>query len=137
MKSLKVEFNLKSMENRVNKVRTHRDLDVWKKSIDLVTLIYKHTADNPKEEMYGLTSQIRRCAVSIPSNIAEGSARTTKKDFSHFLAIALGSAAELETQLIISRNLGFLQDAVLDDLVLELTSIRRMTLGLRKSINKE
>jgi four helix bundle protein len=125
------------MENRVNKVRTHRDLDVWKKSIDLVTLIYKHTADNPKEEMYGLTSQIRRCAVSIPSNIAEGSARTTKKDFSHFLAIALGSAAELETQLIISRNLGFLQDAVLDDLVLELTSIRRMTLGLRKSINKE
>ncbi len=125
------------MENRVNKVRTHRDLDVWKKSIDLVTLIYKHTADNPKEEMYGLTSQIRQCAVSIPSNIAEGSARTTKKDFSHFLAIALGSAAELETQLIISRNLGFLQDAVLDDLVLELTSIRRMTLGLRKSINKE
>lgn len=125
------------MENRVNKVRTHRDLDFWKKSIDLVTLIYKHTADNPKEEMYGLTSQIRRCAVSIPSNIAEGSARTTKKDFSHFLAIALGSAAELETQLIISRNLGFLQDAVLDDLVLELTSIRRMTLGLRKSINKE
>ena len=125
------------MENRVNKVRTHRDLDVWKKSIDLVTLIYKHTADNPKEEMYGLTSQIRPCAVSIPSNIAEGSARTTKKDFSHFLAIALGSAAELETQLIISRNLGFLQDAVLDDLVLELTSIRRMTLGLRKSINKE
>ena len=125
------------MENRVNKVRTHRDLDVWKKSIDLVTLIYKHTADNPKEEMYGLTSQIRRCAVSIPSNIAEGSARTTKKDFSHFLAIALGSAAELETQLIISRNLGFLQDTVLDDLVLELTSIRRMTLGLRKSINKE
>ena len=125
------------MENRVNKVRTHRDLDVWKKSIDLVTLIYKHTADNPKEEMYGLTSQIRRSAVSIPSNIAEGSARTTKKDFSHFLAIALGSAADMETQLIISRNLGFLQDAVLDDLVLELTSIRRMTLGLRKSINKE
>ena len=125
------------MERKKNKIRTHRDLEVWKKSIDLVTLIYKHTADNPKEEMYGLTSQIRRCAVSIPSNIAEGSARTTKKDFSHFLAIALGSAAELETQLIISRNLGFLQDAVLDDLVLELTSIRRMTLGLRKSINKE
>ena len=125
------------MENRVNKVRTHRDLDVWKKSIDLVTKIYKCTKDNPKEEVYGLTSQIRRSAVSIPSNIAEGSARTTKKDFSHFLAIALGSVAELETQLIISKNLGFLQDAVLEDLVSELTSIRRMTLGLRKSINKE
>ncbi len=125
------------MENKVNKVRTHRDLDVWKKSIDLVTKIYKCTKDNPKEEVYGLTSQIRRSAVSIPSNIAEGSARTTKKDFSHFLAIALGSVAELETQLIISKNLGFLQDAVLEDLVSELTSIRRMTLGLRKSINKE
>ena len=124
------------MENN-NKVRTHRDLDVWKKSIDLVTLIYKYTADYPKNEMYGLTSQIRRCAVSIPSNIAEGSARTTRKDFSHFLAIALGSVAELETQLIISRNLNYLPETVLDELMPELTSIRRMTLGLRKSINKE
>ena len=120
-----------------NIVRTHRDLDVWKKSIDLVTLIYKYTAEYPKDEVYGLTSQIRRCAVSIPSNIAEGSARTTKKDFSHFLAIALGSVAELETQLIISRNLNYLSEAVLDELISELISIRRMTLGLRKSINKE
>ena len=120
-----------------NMVRTHRDLDVWKKSIDLVTLIYKYTAEYPKDEVYGLTSQIRRCAVSIPSNIAEGSARTTKKDFSYFLAIALGSVAELETQLIISRNLNFLSEAVLDELISELISIRRMTLGLRKSINKE
>ncbi len=120
-----------------NIVRTHRDLDVWKKSIDLVTLIYKYTAEYPKDEVYGLTSQIRRCAVSIPSNIAEGSARTTRKDFSHFLAIALGSVAELETQLIISRNLNYLSEAVLDELISELISIRRMTLGLRKSINKE
>ena len=120
-----------------NIVRTHRDLDVWKKSIELVTLIYKYTAEYPKDEVYGLTSQIRRCAVSIPSNIAEGSARTTKKDFSYFLAIALGSVAELETQLIISRNLNFLSEAVLDELISELISIRRMTLGLRKSINKE
>ena len=120
-----------------NMVRTHRDLDVWKKSIDLVTLIYKYTADYPKDEMYGLTSQIRRCAVSIPSNIAEGSARTTRKDFSHFLAIALGSVAELETQLIISKNLNYLPETVLNELMPELISIRRMTLGLRKSINKE
>ena len=120
-----------------NMVRTHRDLDVWKKSIDLVTLIYKYTAEYPKDEVYGLTSQIRRCAVSIPSNIAEGSARTTKKDFSYFLAIALGYVAELETQLIISRNLNYLSEAVLDELISELISIRRMTLGLRKSINKE
>jgi four helix bundle protein len=125
------------MEIKENKVRTHRDLDVWKKSIDLVTLIYKFTANYPKDEMYGLTSQIRRCAVSIPSNIAEGSARTTKKDFSHFLAIALGSVAELETQLIISKNLNYLPETVLNELMPELISIRRMTLGLRKSINKE
>ena len=125
------------MEIRENKVRTHRDLDVWRKSIDLVTLIYKYTADYPKDEMYGLTSQIRRCAVSIPSNIAEGSARTTKKDFSHFLAIALGSVAELETQLIISKNLNYLPETVLNELMPELISIRRMTLGFRKSINKE
>ena len=125
------------MEIKENKVRTHRDLDVWKKSIDLVTSIYKFTADYPKDEMYGLTSQIRRCAVSIPSNISEGSARTTKKDFSHFLAIALGSIAELETQLIISKNLNYLPDSVLNELMSELISIRRMTLGLRKSINKE
>ena len=125
------------MEIKENKVRTHRDLDVWKKSIDLVTSIYKFTADYPKDEMYGLTSQIRRCAVSIPSNISEGSARTTRKDFSHFLAIALGSIAELETQLIISKNLNYLPDSVLNELMSELISIRRMTLGLRKSINKE
>ena len=125
------------MEIKENNARTHRDLDVWKKSIDLVTLIYKFTANYPKDEMYGLTSQIRRCAVSIPSNIAEGSARTTKKDFSHFLAIALGSVAELETQLIISKNLNYLPETVLNELMPELISIRRMTLGLRKSINKE
>lgn len=118
-------------------VRTHRDLNVWKKSIDLVTSIYKHTANYPKEEVYGLTNQIRRCAVSIPSNIAEGSARTTGKDFSRFLSISLGSLAELETQLIISRNLNYLSEKVVEELMFELISIRRMTLGLRKSINKE
>ena len=125
------------MEKKESKVRTHRDLDVWKKSIDLVTVIYKYTAEYPKSEMYGLTSQIRRCAVSIPSNIAEGSARTTKKDSSRFLSIVLGSLAELETQLIISKKLNYLSDSDLNELMSELISIRRMTLGLRKSINKE
>lgn len=122
---------------KINTVKTHHDLNVWKKAISLVTLIYKYTADFPKEEIYGLISQIRRCAVSIPSNIAEGSTRTTKKDYSYFLAIALGSIAELETQLIISKNLNYLSKTVLNELIDELISIRRMTLGLRKSINKE
>ena len=120
-----------------NAIKTHHDLNVWQKAISLVTLIYEHTAGFPKKEIYGLTSQIRRCAVSIPSNIAEGSARTTKKDFAYFLAIALGSIAELETQLIISKNLNYLSETVLNELIDELKSIRKMTLGLRKSINKE
>jgi four helix bundle protein len=88
----------------------HKDLEVWKLSINFVTSIYKKTNSFPKEEIYGLTSQIRRAAVSIPSNIAEGAARRNKTEFRQFLYIALGSAAELETQLIISGNLNFLPD---------------------------
>jgi len=87
---------------------THKDLDVWKESIDLAKDMYKLTGQFPKEELYNLTSQIRRCAVSIPSNIAEGAARKSKKEFINFLYVALGSCAELETQLIISKELGFI-----------------------------
>ena len=86
-------------------MKTHRDLDVWKKSVSLVTSIYEITKSFPKEEIYGLTNQIRRAAVSVPSNIAEGSARQGNKEFIQFLYIALGSLTELETQLIIARNL--------------------------------
>ena len=75
---------------------THRNLDVWKKSIDFVTIIYKTTESFPKSEIYGLTSQIRRSAVSIPSNIAEGATRKSKIEFKQFLHIALSSSAELE-----------------------------------------
>lgn len=80
-------------------MKTHRDLDVWKKSVSLVTSIYEITKSFPKEEIYGLTNQIRRAAVSVPSNIAEGSARQGNKEFIQFLYIALGSLTELETQL--------------------------------------
>lgn len=83
----------------------YKDLIVWQKAIKLVILIYDLTKAFPQNEIYGITSQMRRSSVSIPSNIAEGSKRRTKKDFEHFLSIALGSAAELETQLIISENL--------------------------------
>ena len=90
-------------------MKTHKDLDVWKKSINLVTEIYKVTKDYPQSELYGLTNQIRRCSVSISSNIAEGAARTSSKEFSHFLSITLGSIAELETQILISQNLGYIR----------------------------
>lgn len=89
--------------------------------------IYDLTASYPSEEKFGITSQIRRCAVSIPSNIAEGSGRKTDKDFSNFLSISLGSQFELETQLIISKQIGFISDDKLNEVVNELNEIQKMT----------
>jgi four helix bundle protein len=86
---------------------THEDLDVWKLSMDLVEDIYKLTYNFPSEEKFGLISQLRRAAVSVPSNIAEGAARKSDKEYIQFLYIALGSLAEIETQLLISKRLGF------------------------------
>jgi len=87
--------------------KAFRDLIVWQKGMELTTLIYLLTEAFPKHEIYGLTSQMRRAAVSIPSNIAEGSARGSKKDFCQFVRIALGSSYELQTQIQVARNLGF------------------------------
>lgn len=89
------------------KINSYKDLIVWQKAIDLVIAVYKLTGTFPKEELYGLVSQMRRCAVSIPSNIAEGRTRGTRKDFRQFLIIAFASGAELETQLIISKRLQY------------------------------
>jgi len=86
---------------------SHKDLKVWQKGIELVKVIYDITKTFPSNEQFGLTSQIRRCSVSIPSNIAEGCGRNSDKELIHFLYIALGSASELETQIIISQELGF------------------------------
>lgn len=86
-------------------IKSYKDLVVWQKSIDLTIEIYRLTKDFPKEEQFGLISQMRRSAVSIPSNIAEGRSRGTKKDFLQFVRIAYGSGAELETQIIISKKL--------------------------------
>ncbi len=96
---------------------THKDLDIWKLGIELVEQVYKATAEFPKEEIYGLTNQMRRASVSIPSNISEGAARGSKKEFIKFLYIALGSLAELETQTIISEKLGYLKEHPLMGLI--------------------
>lgn len=116
-------------------MRPHKKLEVWKKSIDFVTKIYKMTESFPDNEKFGLISQIRRSAVSIPSNISEGAARSSKKEFMQFLSIAQGSTSELETQLIISSNLGYLKN---EDMCLldELDEISRMIIGLIKSLKK-
>jgi four helix bundle protein len=117
-------------------LRTHKDLDVWKKAIDFVATIYIETKSFPKDELYGLTSQLRRASVSIPSNIAEGSARKGKQEFKQFLYIALSSAAEIDTQLIISTNLKYIEQETFDKLQSELDSISKMIQGLIKSLDK-
>ena len=102
---------------RREKLITHKDLDIWKLGIELVQEVYKTTVEFPKEEIYGLTNQMRRAAVSIPSNISEGAARSSKKEFIQFLYVALGSLAELETQAIISEKLGYLKNHPLMELI--------------------
>jgi four helix bundle protein len=92
-------------------MQTHKDLNVWKESIEFVVNIYKETRQLPKEEQYGLTSQLRRAAVSVPSNIAEGYARNSQAELIRFLYHALASLSEIETQLIIAEQLGFLHDS--------------------------
>jgi four helix bundle protein len=91
-------------------MKTYRELIVWQKSVDLVTMIYSKTKNFPNEELYGLTNQIRRAAISIPSNIAEGFGRNSKNDFKRFLQISVGSIFELQTQIEIAKNLQFLSN---------------------------
>ena len=95
---------------------THKELVVWQKSMHLARLVYRYTTSFPKEELYGITSQMRRAVVSIPSNISEGQGRSTKKELFHLLFFSLGSASELETQLILSQQLGFLPQEQFDEL---------------------
>ncbi|WP_416207896.1 four helix bundle protein [Chryseobacterium sp. YIM B08800] len=111
---------------------THKDLEVWQKAIALVTDIYNQTASFPKEEMYGLVSQLRRSAVSIPSNIAEGAARQSNKEYIQFLYVALGSLMELDTQLIIAKNINFISEESLIELQLKMEEIGKMLNGLIK-----
>ena len=108
----------------------HEDLDAWKKSINIVTDIYKLTDKFPQSEIYGLTNQMRRSAVSIASNIAEGCARFPDNDTLKFISISIGSIAELQTQLIISEKLEYTGNA--NELINKLEEVKRMLLGLTK-----
>lgn len=118
-------------------MKSHKDLDLWKRSVELVTLIYEVTKSFPKEEIYGITNQIRRAAVSIPSNISEGAARNHSKEFIQFLYISLGSLSELETQTIISENLKFLRKDDSIKIQNELTELRKMIIGLIRYLEKK
>jgi len=115
-------------------MRNFRDLDVWKSSVLFVKKIYQITDTFPTTEKYGLTSQISRCAVSIPSNITEGCSRNSQKDFSRFLQISLGSSFEVETQLEIAKELNFLKGEQYSEIIPELHIIQKRIQALKKYV---
>ncbi|MDD2758118.1 MAG: four helix bundle protein [Patescibacteria group bacterium] len=115
-------------------MNSHKDLLVWQKSMQLVTIVYEITVQLPAEERFGLVSQMRRCAVSIPSNIAEGYARQNRKENKQFVNIAYGSAVELDTQIIICTKLGFFEEKTLLQLAGLLEEIRKMLYRYRQSL---
>lgn len=112
-----------------------KELKIWNKSIELATEIYKVTSTFPKEETYGLTSQIRRSAVSIPSNIAEGAGRNSKGEFKQFLGIANGSAYELQSQILISSNLNLIDTEITTKILNKIEEIQKMNYKLQINLN--
>ncbi len=114
--------------------KNFRELEIWKKGIELVKNIYDTTNQFPDREIYSLTSQIRRSAVSIPSNIAEGFRRMHAKEFQRFLSIALGSLAELETQVVIAKELSYIDINVFDSFLEKIDHLSRMIVNLIKKL---
>ena len=114
--------------------RPHKKLDVWKMAMDLVFDVYRVTKNFPMEEKYSLTDQLRRAAISVPSNIAEGAARNTKKEFTNFLYMAQGSLSELDTQSEIALKVGYVESKDFENLELKMDRIGRMITGLIKSV---
>lgn len=113
-----------------------KELKIWNKAIDLSVDVYKATALFPTDERFGLTGQSRRAAVSIPSNIAEGAGRNSKKEFTNFLGIANGSSYELQTQLIISNKLNLLNDDILDNLLKQIDELQKMNFAFQKKLGE-
>jgi four helix bundle protein len=118
------------------KIESFQDLKIWQRSIGLVGQIYKMTTKYPNDEKFGIVSQIRRSAVSIPSNIAEGFGRWGNKEFRHFLYVSMGSCAELITQLVISSNLGYINKLEMNKLIDEINQISKMITALIKKIEE-
>lgn len=116
-------------------MHNYKELKLWKKVVELSAMVYELCSRFPSEEAYGLKSQMQRCAVSIASNIAEGAGRNFNKEFKHFLSIANCSCYELETQLLISRNVGFIENENELDISQQLTEIMKMSYVLSKSLD--
>jgi four helix bundle protein len=119
-----------------NAVRSYKDLLAWQKSMDLVAAVYRASQGFPKEEIFGLVSQIRRAAVSVPSNIAEGHARTSRKEFQYFLSNARGSLAQLETQLTIAHQLAYIDKAGINQLLDRVGEVGRILNGLMTALKR-
>jgi four helix bundle protein len=122
-------------EETINKIKSFKDLKIWQKGIQLVEDVYALSKTFPKEEIYGLQSQLRRSAVSIPSNIAEGFARIHNKEYRNSLYIALGSCAELTTQIIIASRLKYIEGPKAETLLSNIEVISKMTMSLIKKLN--
>jgi four helix bundle protein len=116
------------------KIRTFMDLDTWKEGHKLLLMTYGISNNFPHKEVYSLTSQMRRCAVSITSNIAEGFSRRTQKEKSQFYYVALGSITELQNQLIVASDLNYIEKEKFNDLIMQLTTVQKLTNGLIKSV---
>ena len=114
-------------------MKDHKDLDVWNKSMDLVENIHTVTKQFPQSEIYGLTSQIKRAVVSVPSNIAEGAGRKSSKEFTQFLYISLGSLSEVDTQLLLAKRLGFVEN--IHNITEDIVKIKQMLNGLINYLN--
>ncbi len=125
----------KNMTNEQPKPKHYKDLLVWQKGMNLAKLVYKLTVRFPSEERYGLTSQLRRAAVSVPSNIAEGQARQSTREFIQFLSHAEGSLAELETQLLLGVEMGFAQESDVQPALQQIDELQRMIVALRRKLS--
>jgi four helix bundle protein len=117
-------------------MQNFRNLLVWQKSHDLVLQVYRSSRDFPREDAYGLTSQMRRAAISIPSNVAEGCGRGSDPEFGRFLVIAMGSASELEYQLLLARDLGYLDSTTHQSLEEKIVEIKKMLYSLIQRIRE-
>jgi len=126
---------VEKVERKKPKIEHFTDLRIWQEGIKIVKDIYLLTKEFPKDEIYGLTSQMRRCSVSIPSNIAEGFRRYHNKEYKQFLYITLGSCAELETQIIIASELKYIGEVIKEDIINRIHYISRMIVKLIKKLD--
>lgn len=115
-------------------MHNYKNLKIWQKGLNLAEVVYRATKTFPDDEKYGLTSQLRRASVSIPSNIAEGSSRNSKKEFYHFLSISLGSSYEVGTQIEICQRIGFLDNELANKIQSQLDEIEKMIIGYMKTL---